>query len=355
MPRHVAALMAVGMIAVACAPASAPRAASPATGAPAAATASAPLTATMAVANNLNHVVAFVGVEKGIFLKHGLDLKLKVLSTGAEINKALQAGEAQFGGASVTNTPLAREQGLPLISIVGWMNDATTAYSDDPLTITARKEAGIGAGELDRLVGKKVGLVIGGTGDEYLRLLMKKRGISADKVQFINVQPGNQIAAMQNGSVDVTATWEPYGVWILEKIPASTLVIRGGGHLGYVIMVSTTEDVLKNKREIARRFVLGTAEAAQYARQHLDEAAEIATRWIPGLDGDVARKGIKFMPYDPRITKYALQAYDESVKVLVDQKKLKSFINVSESIDASLIEQVMKDRPELFRDLKEVR
>ena len=34
--------------------------------------------------NNMNHVPSFVGVEKGIFLKHGIDLKLKVLSTGQE-------------------------------------------------------------------------------------------------------------------------------------------------------------------------------------------------------------------------------------------------------------------------------
>ena len=35
-----------------------------------------------AVGDNMNHVPSFVGVEKGIFLKHGVDVKLKVLATG---------------------------------------------------------------------------------------------------------------------------------------------------------------------------------------------------------------------------------------------------------------------------------
>src|ERR687886_2022538 len=62
------------------------------------ANASATIGATMAVGNNLNHVPAFVGVEKGLFLENGLDLKLKVLNTGVEMNKSMQAGEAAFAG-----------------------------------------------------------------------------------------------------------------------------------------------------------------------------------------------------------------------------------------------------------------
>lgn len=316
--------------------------------------AAAPLTATMAVGNNMNHVVAFVGVEKGIFLKNGLDLKLKVVDTGVQMTKAMQAGEAQFAGASITNTPLAREQGLPLVAFVGWMNDATTAHSDDPVTVVASQASGIGPGQFDKLVGKKVGLSIGGTGDEYLRDILKKKSIATDQVKFINVAPGDQVAALQNGSVDAIATWEPYGTWILAKVPGSVLVIRGGGYLGYVIMVSTTDDVVKNNAELVRRFVLGTTEAAQWVRQHRDEAADISTRWIPGLPTDVARKAITFMPYDPRITKYTLQSYDDSVQILVDQKKLKTFVKATESVNTTFIDAITKEHASSFSDLKPV-
>src|SRR2546430_11561407 len=59
-----------------------------------------PTTVTAAIGSNMNHVPSFVGVEKGTFLKHGVDVKLKILSTGQEMSKALQAGAAQpVGGA----------------------------------------------------------------------------------------------------------------------------------------------------------------------------------------------------------------------------------------------------------------
>ena len=87
--------------------------------------------AAVAVGNNMNHVPSFVGVEKGIFLKHGIDLKLKVLATGQEMTKAVQAGEAQFLGAAYSNFPLAVERGFKGKGIVGLMGDRTGKYSDE--------------------------------------------------------------------------------------------------------------------------------------------------------------------------------------------------------------------------------
>ena len=57
-----------------------------------------PVVLSAAVGSNMNHVPSFVGVEKGIFLKHGIDLKLKLLNTGQEMSKALQAGEVEIIG-----------------------------------------------------------------------------------------------------------------------------------------------------------------------------------------------------------------------------------------------------------------
>jgi len=39
-----------------------------------------------AVGDNMNHVPSFVGVEKGLFLKQGIDLRLKVLAIGQQMS-----------------------------------------------------------------------------------------------------------------------------------------------------------------------------------------------------------------------------------------------------------------------------
>ncbi|HEV8311093.1 MAG TPA: ABC transporter substrate-binding protein, partial [Methylomirabilota bacterium] len=278
---------------------------------PAAGQAPAPLAA--AVGGNMNHIPSFVGVEKGIFLKHGVDLKLKVLATGQEMSKALQAGEVQVIGSAYSNYPVAVERGMAARGVVGLMGDRTSRYSDEPVSIWTRK--GTGIGRLEDLAGRKVGTPVGGTADEFLGVVLKKKAIAREQVTVLNVPPGNLVSALQGGSVDAVATWEPFGSLVQAKIPDAVLVVRGGGHIGYYINMAVHDDVIAKSPELVERYVIGMVEATQYTRQHADEAAEIATRWIPGLDIAVARQALRHMTFDPRITPHTIAAWDENVKV----------------------------------------
>ncbi len=309
--------------------------------------------AVAAVGNNMNHVPSFVGVEKGIFLKHGVDLKLKVLNTGQEMSKAVQAGEAQFLGAAFSNFPVAVERGLKAKGFVGLMGDRTNKYSDEPIAVVTRK--GTGITKIQDLVGKKIGTPIGGTGHEYLGIVLKKAGIAADKVTVVNVPPGNSVSVLAGGQVDAVSVWEPYGSLMLDKVPDAVLVQRGGGHLGYYINMSALPDVLEQQGDMVYRYAVALAEAAQYTRQHLDEAAEITTRWVPGLEDGVARKAIRNMRFDPRITKYTLESWDENVRILVEQKKMRQVMPWSQGMDLRFVERLEKEHPQLFSDLPPVR
>ncbi len=69
-----------------------------------------PVSITLATVNNMNHVPQFVAVEKGFYVKHGVDVKLKVLNSGAEVTRALQAGEARCPRSP---TPPSPRRGTP--------------------------------------------------------------------------------------------------------------------------------------------------------------------------------------------------------------------------------------------------
>ncbi len=305
-----------------------------------------------AVGSNMNHVPSFVGVEKGIFLKHGIDLKLKVLATGQEMSKALQAGEVQIIGSAYSNYPIAVERGMAARGVVGLMGDRTGRYSDDPVSLWTRK--GTGVTRIEDLAGRKVGTPVGGTADEYLGVVLRKGGLSREKVTILNVPPGNLVSALQGGGVDAVAVWEPFGSLIQAKVPDALLVARGGGHIGYYINMAARNDVIEKNPELVERYVIGMAEAAQYTRQHVDEAAEIATRWIPGLDVAVAKQALRHMTFDPRITAHTLAAWDENVKILMEQKKLKSAVPWQQGVEPRFIEKVIKTHPQFFTDLKPV-
>jgi ABC-type nitrate/sulfonate/bicarbonate transport system substrate-binding protein len=317
------------------------------------AAAQSPAVLNAAVGSNMNHVPSFVGVEKGIFLKHGIDVKLKVLNTGQEMSKALQAGEVEIIGSAYSNFPVAVERGMAAKGVVGLTGDRTSKYSDQAVSVIARKGGGIT--KVEDLAGKKVGTPIGGTADEYLTVLLQKRGVARDKVQFLNVPPGNSVSALQGGSVDAIAVWEPFGSLVEMKVPDAVVVSRGGGHIGYFINMGVRNDVIEKRPEIVERYVIGMAEATWYTRQHRDEAADISTRWVPGLELAVAKKALANLTFDARITPHTIAAWDENVKILVEQKKLRAPLPWQQGVELRFIEKVTKSHPQFFADLPPVK
>jgi ABC-type nitrate/sulfonate/bicarbonate transport system substrate-binding protein len=292
-------------------------------------------------------------VEKGIFLKHGIDLKLKLLNTGQEMSKALQAGEVEIIGAAFSNFPVAVERGMAAKGVVGLTGDRSTKYSDQPVAIITRK--GTGITKVEDLAGKKVGTPVGGTADEYLGVLLQKRGIARDKIQLLNVPPGNLLSALQGGSVDAVATWEPFGSLIETKVPDAVVVSRGGGHIGYYINMSFRNDVIDKRPEVVERYVIGMAEATWYTRHNRDEAAEISTRWVPGLDVAVAKKALGNMVFDARITPQTIASWEENNRILVEQKKMRAVLPWQQGVELRFIEKVMKSHPQFFADLPPVK
>jgi hypothetical protein len=64
----------------------------------------------------------------------------------------------------------------------------------------------------------------------------------------------------------------------------------------------------------------------------------------------VARKVIRYMQYDPRITAATIRAFDDAVELLLDQKKLRAKVS-SASYDDRFIKDVVREYPALFADL----
>jgi sulfonate transport system substrate-binding protein len=310
---------------------------------------------TIATANNMLHTAEFVGIEKGFFLKHGVRVKLTILQTGAEINKAFQSGTAQFGGGSITAIPTARQAGLDLVMFAPYMNDATTPADDRALAVVARAGSGIQPGNWASFAGKRVGLATGGTGDEFLSRLLARNGVDRSKVTFLNVDPGDQLAAIQGGDVDAISTWEPYQTLILDRMGSRAfLVQRDGGALGYILGLTTTGSYLKAHPKTVQDMADAMAETEAWIRANPDQAAVVDTHFIPGLDVATAQRAIKNLDFDPRVDGCTYQAFDDSTRLLVDQHKLKTQIPARQQVTAQLVTRAERSEPQFFRDLKPI-
>jgi ABC-type nitrate/sulfonate/bicarbonate transport system substrate-binding protein len=208
----------------------------------------------------------FVGVEKGFFEKHGVDVRLKVVNTGTDMVNAMQKREVQIGDMSVTTFLKARHGGDPFRVIGIIQNDATRSNADEPLAIVARKDSGIRPGNIEDLKGKRVGVAQAQTSDEYLKMVLAKRGMKYDDVTIVNIMAPPALApALKEGKVDAVVSWEPFNTVVLDQVPESYTVIRGGGYLSYIMVATAHEPTLQSSPEVIRNFVAGLARPSRFS------------------------------------------------------------------------------------------
>ncbi|MDB5809869.1 MAG: aliphatic sulfonates transporter substrate-binding protein [Betaproteobacteria bacterium] len=307
------------------------------------------------VGNNFGHLPMFVGVEKGLFKKHGLDVKLKVVNIGSQMVTSMQKNEVQIGDMSVTTFLKARHGGDPFRVIAVIQSDATRANADEPLAIVARKDSGIRPGNIEDLKGKRIALSKGQTSDEYLKMVLARRNMKYEDVQIVDIGNGSQAqlaTLLKEGKADASVCWEPFNTMVLEQAADSYVVVRGGGHMSYIMIATTHEPTLKASPDQIRSFVAGLAAASQYTRKNRAEAVDIFAKWVPGLDPAVGRKAIQHISYDPRISAPVMQAFEAAEDdVLKNTLKDAQRLNVPDLFAASYMADVQKSNPEYFSDL----
>ncbi len=304
------------------------------------------------IGNNFGHLPMFVGVEKGLFQKHGVDLKLKVVNTGTDMVNAMQKREVQIGDMSVTTFLKARHDGSPFTVVGLIMNDATATNADDPLAIVARKDSGIR--QVEDLKGKRVGLARGQTSDEYFKMVLSRRGMKYEDVRIENIMAPPAIAtALAQGKVDAVVSWEPFNTMALESAKDSYVVLRGGGHLSYIMVATVHDPMLRNDPKTVQNFVNGLAAASHYTRLHRQEAVEIFAKWVPNVDRNVAQKAVQHIKYDPRVSSASLKAFENAQGDLLNLtlKPGTKPLRIADVVLASYTQAAEKAYPEYFADL----
>ena len=303
------------------------------------------------IGNNFGHLPMFVGVEKGLFKKHGIDLKLKVVNTGTDMVNAMTKREVQIGDMSVTTFLKARHAGSPFLVVGMVMNDATTPFADNPLAIVARKGSGIV--KVEDLKGKRVGLAKEQTSDEYLKMVLARRKMNYADINIENIMaPPALGTALAAGKVDAIVSWEPFNVMAMSRAPESYEVLRGGGHLSYMMIATVHDPLVQQDPRLIQAFVNGLAAASHYTRQNRGEAVEIFAKWVPNVNLDVARKAIQHINYDPRMSRESLRAFENAqndlLKLTIKDAKP---IRITDIVLTSYTEAAQKAHPEYFSDL----
>ena len=311
---------------------------------------------TYIVVNNMFSLPAYVAAENGYWEKLGLNVSVKLTSSGRAVVQAVQAGDAQFGHAALgTTTASARASGNMMKGIVAYSNDALYVAKAGGRAIIGRKDRGIDANNPKSLEGKKVAYLTGSTNEFYTREWMRQNKVDASKVEFVSVPVENMPITLKQGLVDVVAPWEPYTAQTMRELGDNAVVVSraGVGILADAIGAVANEDWIKKNYDFSEKFATGLMEATQFIRQHPAEATDIATRYLDGLNVADANAALKFLDWDPRVSVCTLHGLVLTGNDMIKRgqiKKDKPFV-AEDFFDDTAFKRISEKHPEFFADL----
>ncbi len=221
----------------------------------------------------------WVGKERGLFEKYGLDVSLKRLQGSSLVAQAMIGKEisiSQIGGTAVVDARLAGADLVYLASVIDTM--VASIYSLPSIT------------RIEDLKGKKIGVTrFGAITDFFARFALKTKALAADKdVGIIQTNDlPNTLALLAKGAIQAGVVVAPFTLKA-RKMGFIELVdmTKIGGRFPFNGVVVTRE-FLKNDKEIIRRFLKGYVEAVAFSIKHRDETLKIIGQYTRENDPEV--------------------------------------------------------------------
>jgi sulfonate transport system substrate-binding protein len=294
-----------------------------------------------------------IALERGFFEKQGLDVEIaRPYATGVDALNALQAGESEMVQVGVPMIG-AVLRGMDLVALGNYSGNATKLGSDATMALIASESSGIKKGDLASLKGKKIAASFGTINHLYILALLEKAGLTPNDVTLVNTPPPDMTVALLAKGIDAFSGWDPWPIVALKDVPGAVEVIRGGDVISYLgFNVALRPWVEKNGDKI-EKFLAAVSEADKWMRANPKQAAQVATRWIPGLKAEVAEAAMQFniQQADRRLSANNYRALWSAEDRLNRLGFIKSTFDVNKHIEPKHILAVMQKHPDLFSDL----
>jgi len=218
-------------------------------------------------------VSLYVGVEQGIFKRHGLDVQLIPNGVNSILPAALAGGSMQVAAPSPTVFLQAVAGGLELVTIGGC--GVTSAATAKNIGLVVRKDVRVD--KASDLIGKKVGVPgIGATLHVLLRQWLIDEKVDPAKVTFVEVAVPNSSDVLKGKSVDAVLTGEPMmGRIVTNDIGyvARYIVTELPAGLPFIVFATTKDWAAKNPGTV-RNLRASFAEASDFVRANPAKAQE---------------------------------------------------------------------------------
>jgi NitT/TauT family transport system substrate-binding protein len=210
----------------------------------------------------------YVALEKGMYARHGIDLKILKSGPGCAPVQALAEGQADFAVLWLSTALLHRAAGKKLVNLAQ-MNQRSS------LMLISKKISGIHT--IEDMNGRKVGLWEGDVSIPLRTLFAKHR------ITVREVRQSHTVNLFLRGGIDVSsAMWfNEYHTILnagIDPAELNTVFLSDEGVNFLEDGLYAFEETLRRDPALAEAFVAASLEGWRYAFDHPDEALDIVIR-----------------------------------------------------------------------------
>jgi NitT/TauT family transport system substrate-binding protein len=284
------------------------------------------------------HQAQFAGFyaadKKGFFRDEGLSVDLKPGGVEFPSVQAVVNGGETFGVTAADQIILERSEGAPIVGVA-------VMYRTTPMVLFSLSKSNIKTAA--DLVGKKVGVKLGGNEELTYRAIIRAAGMNASSIKEIPVK--YDMTPLFDGLVDVWPGYVINEVLVAREKNFEVNIIdpKTYGITLYADALFTTEATIRQKPELVRKVVRAVIRGWQYAFDHPDDAARFTLEFNPKGDysHELAMMNASLPLLKPDVKGIGtldLAVCEQMKTLLTEQHFLKKPVKVSEAFDSQFID-----------------
>ncbi|TDL80414.1 aliphatic sulfonate ABC transporter substrate-binding protein [Peribacillus frigoritolerans] len=269
------------------------------------------------------------------FEKAGAKVKWAEFQSGPSYFEAIASGRLDFG--RVGNIPVLSGQGadIPFKEIAaastGEKGDAILVHKDSPIQ------------KPEDLIGKKVAVAKGSSAFGLLYRFLENENIEPSEIEIIQLQPDEAQAAFETHKVDAWAIWEPYQS--IQTVKNEARILSNGEAIGtfspgfQIVRTQFAEE----HPELVELYLKVTEKATRWQNENKEEAIAIYSE-LKNTDKEVIQRVLEnSVPANTPIDESIMHEQQTTADLLLELGGLKKELDVSEVVDNSFIEKVLKE------------
>jgi NitT/TauT family transport system substrate-binding protein len=284
-----------------------------------------------AQANQFAFVPADVGVDTGIFKKHGIDVEISSFSGDAKEMQALAAGslDIALGGGPAIATIV---KGVPMKAV------AAEANAPNTILLVVLKDGPIQS--VDDLKGRTVSVSTAGSLTYWLtQQLSRAQGWGDNGIKIAPLGSAEtQIAALKTHQIDGVTT-DGATVYKFAETGAARILVKFGDRVKdfHVHVIYASDSLISGNPAALKAFLAGWFETIAYMRDHKQETIDIAVKHTGVSPAVAAESYDDTMPILSTDGHFSAKALDVLATSFVDTQALPSKPDMSKLVTEAFL------------------